>query len=124
MVLLLPLVICTLCLNPNYKPFVNSLTNIYELVSSDTLAPLTELPFSLSAKRTAPSDFVLTTVVLTKLLRRTGIHFPSFLASSIQPARLVFIHLLTSATLITLSASLKVINGRPLFALAMAPLNG
>src|ERR1700678_3115834 len=103
---------------------MNLLTNTYKLVLSNTLALLTELPFSLSAKRTALSDFVLTTVVLKKSLRKTGIHFHSFLTSSTQPARLVFIHLSTSATLITLSASLKVMNGRPLFALAMAPLNG
>src|ERR1700678_2371518 len=123
-VLLLPLVICTLFLNLNYKPSVNSLTNTYVLVSSNTLALLTELPFFSSAKRTALSDFVLTTVVLTKSLRKTGIHFHSFLTSSIQPARLVFIHLSTSDMLITLSASLKVMNGRPLSALTMAPLNG
>src|SRR6202522_4644776 len=113
-VLLLPLVICTLFLNPNYKPSVNSLTNTYVLVSSDTLALLTELPFSSSAKRMALSDFVLTTVVLTKSLRKTGTHFHSFLTCSIQPARLVFTHLSTSGTLITLPASLKVPNGRQL----------
>src|SRR5271168_2914303 len=96
MVLLLSLVICTLCLSPNYKLSVISLTNTCILVSSDTLALLTELPYSLSTKRTALSDFVLITVDLTKSLKKTGIHFPSFLTSSIQPARLVFIHLPTS----------------------------